>query len=65
MKLELRVYDVRKAMRENKPKEVVECKYEKYLEEYDETDKTVLDKQRHRDLFFDYLRYVNSSGVKK
>lgn len=64
MSLEVRIINFKKAMREEKPKSVVRYKFRKYMEEYDAKEKDVLDKIRHRDLFLDYLRYMEKSGGK-
>lgn len=37
-------------------------KEEKFMEEYDNKEKDVLDKVRYRDLFLDYIRYMSKSG---
>ena len=65
MTLEVRVINLKIAMSSNKPKSVVRYKYRKYMEEYDNKDKDVIDKVRHRDISLDYLRYMSSSGDNK
>lgn len=64
MTLEIRILNLEKAMRENKPKNVVRYKFRKYMEEYDNKEKNVIDKIRHRDLSLEYFKYMLSNGDK-
>jgi hypothetical protein len=49
------------AMLQKKPKQEVQDKYLKYLNEYDNKEKNVEMKQEHRDFFYRYLRYMERS----
>lgn len=62
MSLEIRIINFKLAMKRNKPKNVVRYKFRKYMEEYDEMEKTIGDKIRHRELALDYFRYMAKSS---
>lgn len=64
MKLEKRIMNVRRAITQGKPKEVISFKYKKYMKDYDNADKSVQDKINHRDLFNEYCKYVYFCEVK-
>jgi hypothetical protein len=50
------------AMRQNKSKHIVKQKFVSYLEKYDNADKTVADKIRHREIFYTYVQFMQKSG---
>ena len=53
---------VRIAMNKGRSKEIVEYKFREYMREYDAlANKSLKDKLVHRDLFYDYLRYMAKS----
>lgn len=56
--------NVRRAITQGKPKEVISFKYKKYMKDYDNADKSVQDKINHRDLFNEYCKYVYFCEVK-
>lgn len=56
------IINLKLAMKQNKPKKVVTEKYQAYMKIYDNKDKDILDKVEHRDLFYDYIRYMSKSG---
>jgi len=53
------------AMLKNKPKHEVQGLYLEYLHEYDNKEKTVRDKIEHREFFYQYLRYMERTGIKE
>lgn len=61
--IEAKIINFKRAIRLKKPKKYIEYKFLQYTREYDNLDpKDVTDKQRHRDLFNDYIRYISSRG---
>jgi len=64
MNLEKRIMNVRKAIDKGKSKEVIALKFREYMTDYDNADKSVQDKQNHRDLFNDYCKYMYFCGDK-
>jgi hypothetical protein len=54
--------NVRLAMNKNRSKSFVREKYKLYSVAYENHEKSVGDKQDHRDLFMDYTRYMAKSG---
>lgn len=50
------------AMKRNKPKSEIKEKFKDYSTAYDNCDKTIQDKIRHREVFYDYVRYMAKSG---
>lgn len=62
--LENKLTKVRKAIMQGKSKEVISFKFREYEKAYDNADKSVQDKQNHRDLFNDYCKYMYFCGDK-
>lgn len=62
MTLEIRIFNLEKAMKEDKSRSIVKYKFRKYMEEYDNKDKNILDKIQHRDLSLEYYRYMINGG---
>jgi hypothetical protein len=62
MSLEVRIINLKLAMKQEKPKSVVRYKFRKYKEEYDNQEKSVFDKVRYRDLSMEFYRYMMSKG---
>lgn len=56
------IIEVKKALKENRPLEEVIKKFTAYCIAYDNSEKNVCDKINHRDIFYDYMRYLNKSG---
>ena len=55
--------NVKLAMKKNLPKSKVREKFSVYSKAYDNLpEKTILNKIEHRDLFYDYMRYMAKSG---
>lgn len=54
--------NVKLAIRHNKPKSEVRDKFLLYTRAYDEAEKDVGDKIRHREIFMTYIRYMERSG---
>jgi len=57
-----KLVNIRLAMKKGKSKDVVRYKFKEYMKLYDEKDKDTIDKIMHRELFYDYLRYMAKSG---
>jgi len=56
--LEKKLINVKVAMLKNKPKSEVRDKYLEYMKEYDKECRNIMDKAEQRQLFYDYLRYM-------
>lgn len=50
--------NIKTAIKNKKPKSVVYEKFQKYLDAYDNSEKSVADKIRHRDIFYIYIKYM-------
>jgi len=50
------------SMRHKESKEIVKQKFEDYSNAYDNYDKEISDKIRHREIFLTYSRYMAGSG---
>lgn len=46
------------AIRQKKEKHIVKQKFLEYLNEYDNADRTISDKIRHREIFYIYCKYM-------
>jgi len=58
MDLETRIKKLRNAIKENRAKEVIEYKFNEYMKDYDNKEKSINDKIRHRELFQEYFKYM-------
>jgi len=58
MMLEKKLINVKIAMMKNKSKSEVRDKYLEYMKEYDKECRNIMDKVEQRQLFYDYLRYM-------
>lgn len=57
------IINVKLAMKKNLPKSIVREKYSAYSKAYDDLpEKSMLNKIEHRDLFYDFMRYMSKSG---
>lgn len=66
MSIDVKIINLKKAMRENRDKDIVQYKFTQYLREYEALgEKDVIDKQTHRDLTNEFLRYISKSGEDK
>lgn len=65
MTLEIRIFNLEKAMKENKSRSIIKYKFRKYMEEYDNKEKDVGDKIKYRDLSLEYFRYMYFEGRKE
>jgi hypothetical protein len=57
-----KLFKVRIAMKQGRSKDYVRQKLNMYMKAYDKTDHDVCDKLLHKNLMFDYWRYINKSG---
>ena len=46
------------AIRKHKPKSEVKEKFRAYTNKYDNAEKTIQDKIRHREIFYSYINYM-------
>lgn len=63
MSIDQKVINLKLAMKKGKSKDIVKYKFQEYLKEYDQlSDPSITRKINHRDLFYDYTRYIMASG---
>lgn len=59
MSIDKKVMNFKKAIKESKSKAFVYERFQEYLQEYDQiADKSIVQKLNHRNLFFDYFKYM-------
>lgn len=61
MKLEAKIINFKKAVRNNKPKNYVTFKFNEYMKEYDSDTRTLMEKLNHHDLFMEYCNYMKKT----
>jgi hypothetical protein len=65
MSIDLKVISLRVSMKNGASKEIVKCKFQEYMKCYDQlADPSISQKINHRDIFYDYCRYMMASGDK-
>lgn len=54
--------NLKTAIKHHKAKHIVKQKFITYLEAYDNADKDIGDKIRHREIFCQYVKYMGKTG---
>jgi hypothetical protein len=61
--LEVKIINLKLAMKKGRTKDIIRYKYQEYMKYYDNlANPSITQKINHRDLFYDYTRYMMSSG---
>jgi hypothetical protein len=51
------------SMRKKEEKNIVRKKFFEYLKKYDDGERTIADKIRHREIFITYCAYMTRGGI--